>query len=152
MTKKAKSWTFYSRHKNLQLWLKQPVETYDARGKLRVIDPGIMVEFEGGHYSTTDPVIAEALMKHPGFGLDFELFKGEAPSAEELKENALTAIKKSIEAGPPTGDVIPKEKVRRVYRCKECGATFTSVYHLTKHKREAHPVIAEEIVEKTEEE
>jgi len=151
MANKTKSWTFYSRHKNLQIWLRQPEETYDSRGKLRVIDPGILVEFEGGHYSTTDPVIAEGLMKHPDFGRTFELFKGEPVSPEEMKENALTAIQKSIEAGPPSGDIIPKAKVKRVYRCKECGATFTSIYHLTKHKKEAHPVVAEEKIEKIEE-
>ena len=140
--KKQKSWTFFSRHKNLQIWLKQPVETYDSRGKLRVIDPGIMVEFEGGHFSTTDPVIAEGLMKHQLYGQLFELFKGDPVTPDMMKDNALTAIEKSILSGPPQGDVITK-KVKRVYRCKDCGATFTSVYHLTKHKREAHPVVKE---------
>ncbi|RKY67475.1 MAG: hypothetical protein DRP97_07380 [Candidatus Latescibacterota bacterium] len=139
------SWTFKSRHKNLRIWLRVPTEHYSTQGKLIVDDPGVPVEFHGGYYETDDPKIAEALQKHHLFGVAFELVDGTPVTDEYFKGSSLDTMLQAVAKGPRKDEVLlPKEEEeekpkKRTYRCKECGAEFPSVYHLTKHKREAHP-------------
>jgi len=119
-------WVFVSKHKNYQIWLKRPVEEFTIDGRLKLRDPGILVEFVGGYYETDNEEIAEMLMNSPDFGIVFNLYENKPVDESQFKESALNRL---------TPSATPKVTS---YVCDQCGKEFPSMYKLNKHKREEH--------------
>lgn len=67
----ARTFTFQSKYLAHRIHLRHPRRGLDNLGAVVIVDHGLVVQFEQGRYTTSDPTIADDLRRCPAFGTDF---------------------------------------------------------------------------------
>jgi hypothetical protein len=130
----------------------EPEGTKDLGGKVVPI-PAVVIAFEGGTYSTSDPKRIEAIRETEAFkaGRVFQLAMGEEAPKQKLPDYIRGAIStksihKEADVEEPA-DPAMSLKEKGISKCLECPKEFTEDYsgaklrgHMISHRRGKNPL------------